>query len=398
MREAPLPTPLEDACRGVADPVVEWRRRIHRHPELAWEEHATAALVEEVLRGAGLEPRRVAGTGVLAAVRTGRPGPTVALRADMDALPIEERTGLPFASEVPGRMHACGHDGHTAILLGAASALAAARDALPVAEVRFLFQPAEEIGPDGGARALIAAGALEGVDAVAGLHLTPRLPSGRYETRPGAIAAAADHVEVEVLGRAGHGARPQEGVDALVAAAHVVTALQSVVSRERDPFATVVLTLGLVSGGTAPNVLPERVRLEGVLRSLDETARRRAHESIRRLAAGTAAAHGAKADVRVLDGAPPVVNDAAAAARALGIARALLGDDGAGETAPLTSSEDFGEYLRIVPGCFGFLGVGNPEVGAVHPVHTPEYRMDEAALAVGTRLLCAFACGLARGD
>jgi amidohydrolase len=360
----------------------------------AFEEHRTAELVERTLAAAGLAPERVESTGVVARLATGRSGPTVALRADIDALPIEERTGLPFASRVPGRMHACGHDGHTAMLLGAATALAEAPEELEAAEVRFVFQPAEEVGPSGGAREMLAAGVYDGVDVAAALHLTPRLPTGRFETRPGAIAAAADHVTIDVLGRAGHGARPQEGVDAVVAAASVVTALQSLVSRETDPFATIVLTLGRIEGGSAANVLAERVRLQGVLRSLDQAARRRAHEGIRRLATGAAAAHGAEARVEVATGSPSVVNDPDVAARALALAADVLGADAVGEAAPITSSEDFGDVLAAVPGCFGFLGVRNPEVGAVHPVHTPEYRMDEAALSTGTRLLCAFAAAL----
>jgi len=394
MNAASLPPRLEGACAEVAGRVVEWRRRIHRQPELGFQEHETAALVEGVLVGAGLEPRRAAGTGVVAAIATGRPGPVVALRADMDALPIAERTGLPFASEVPGVMHACGHDGHTAMLLGAACAIAAAPDEIQASEVRLLFQPAEEVGPEGGARAMLAAGALEGVEVIAGLHLTPRLPTGRYETRPGTIAAAVDHVRIEVIGRAGHGARPHEGVDAVAGAAHVVVALQSVVSRETDPMAAVVLTLGTVSGGCAANVLAERVVLEGTLRSFEPEHRDRAREAIRRVAAGTAAAHGAEARVEVPDGTPPVVNDPAVAARALALARDVMGEDSVGEAEPIASSEDFADYLARIPGCFGYLGVRNPAVGAVHPVHTAEYRMDEAALAAGTRLLCAFAAGL----
>ena len=351
-----------------------------------------------MLSRAGLEPRRVAGTGVVARITTDRPGPVVALRADMDALPIQERTGLPYASAVPGVMHACGHDGHTAMLLGAACALARVRDEIGASEVRLLFQPAEEVGPRGGARAMLDAGALDGVAVIAGLHLTPRLPTGRYETRPGAIAAAADHVRIEVTGRAGHGARPHEGVDAVAAAAHVVVALQAVVSREADPLTAVVLTLGTVEGGSAANVIADRVCLQGTLRTFAPEARRRAHEAIRRLAEGTAAAHGARARVEVADGTPPVVNDPEVAARALAVARGVLGEGSVGKAEPIASSEDFGDYLLRVPGCFGFLGVRNPEVGAVHPVHTPEYRMDEAALAAGTRLLCGFAARLGAGD
>ena len=207
----------------------------------------------------------MAGTGVVARITTDRPGPVVALRADMDALPIQERTGLPYASAVPGVMHACGHDGHTAMLLGAACALARVRDEIGASEVRLLFQPAEEVGPRGGARAMLDGGALDGVAVIAGLHLTPRLPTGRYETRPGAIAAAADHVRIEVTGRAGHGARPHEGVDAVAAAAHVVVALQAVVSREADPL-TAVRPHARHGGGRQRGERDRRPRCSGTRR------------------------------------------------------------------------------------------------------------------------------------
>jgi amidohydrolase len=388
----PVPEALLAACDAVADRVVDWRRRIHREPELAFREERTAGLVEDVLRGAGLRPRRMAGTGVVASLAIGGAGPVVALRADMDALAIEEATGLPFASRRPGVMHACAHDGHTAMLLGAACALAAAPAGVAASEVRFLFQPAEEAA--GGARAMIAAGALEGVDLVTGLHLTPHLPTGRYEVRAGALFAALDHVAIDVVGRAGHAARPHDGVDALVAASQVVLALQCVVSRDRDPLDPVVLTLGTIAGGSGPTALAGRVELRGTLRSFGARAASRAHESIRRLAEGAAAAHGAEARVTIEPGTPALVNDAEVAARALRTAAVLLGAEAVGESGPLCVSEDFAEYLRVVPGCFGLLGVGNRALGAVHPVHSPHFTMDEAGLATGTRLLAAFAARL----
>jgi len=394
-RAGPLPGALLEACDAVAPSVVAWRRAIHQAPELAFQEERTAGLVEEVLRGAGLVPRRLAGTGVVARLATGRDGPVVALRADMDALPIQEDTGLPFASRAPGVMHACAHDGHTAMLLGAACAIAAEPEGVAASEVRFIFQPAEEAA--GGARAMIAAGALEGVDVVAGLHLTPHLPTGRYEARGGALFAALDHLAIDVVGRAGHAARPNEGIDAVVAAAHVVVALQSAVSRERDPFEPVVLTIGTVAGGSGPTAIADRVALRGTIRSFSARAAQRAHEAVRRLAAGTAAAHGAQAQVAIERGTPALVNDPEVAARTLAIAADVLGPEAVGESGLLCVSEDFAEYLELVPGCFGLLGVANPALGPIHPVHSPRFTMDEAALATGTRLLAAFAARLGAG-
>jgi amidohydrolase len=241
---------------------------------------------------------------------------------------------------------------------------------------------------------MIAAGALEGVDLVAGLHLTPHLPTGRYEVRGGPLFAALDRLEIDVLGRAGHAARPHEGIDAVVAAAHVVLALQCVVSRERNPLEPVVLTLGTIAGGSGPTALADRVELRGTLRTFHAAAAARAHEAIRRLASGAAAAHGAEARVRIEPGTPTLVNDREVAARALAIAAELLGPGAVGESGPLCVSEDFAEYLLLVPGCFGLLGVGNPALGAVHPVHSPRFTMDESALTTGTRLLAAFAARL----
>lgn len=372
-------------CDAYGERIIEWRRALHRWPELAFEEHRTAALIERVLSEGGLEPERVAGTGVVASVRTGRPGPVVALRADMDALPLEERTGLPFASERPGLMHACGHDGHVAMLLGAALALAEAREQITGSEVRLLFQPAEESGC--GARAMIAAGALDGVDVVAGLHLSPHLATGRFETRPGAFLAAADDVEIRVLGRAAHGARPQDGVDAIVAAAHVVVALQSGLSRRCDPLAPRVLTIGAVAGGTARNVLAEHVSLAGSLRTFAGESRREAIRAIRECARAAAATVGAEATLEIREAAPAVVNDPRITAAAMSIAADVLGRDMIGQAQPKPQSEDFGEYAQRLPSCFALLGVRSVESGAVHSVHTHSYRMDESALPRGAGLL-----------
>src|SRR4051794_16486997 len=277
----------------VLEQVVEWRRHLHRHPELSFQERETAAFVAETLAGFdGLEIERPAENSVLARLHTGRPGRTVALRADIDALPIDEQSGVDFASENPGVMHACGHDGHTAMLLGAARLLAGARDQLPGGELRFLFQPAEEIAP-GGARDLVAAGAVDGVDFVYGCHLWTPLQFGKVAAMPGPFMAAADFFLLAITGRGGHGGLPHLADDVVAIGAQVVTNLQHVVSRRVDPLERAVLSVGAFHAGDAPNVLPDRAELAGTVRSFDRDVRERMPDLIEDVVRGVTSAHGA---------------------------------------------------------------------------------------------------------
>jgi amidohydrolase len=372
-----------DGVESVIDDVVAWRRHLHRHPELSFEERETAAFVAETLEGfgGGAEVERPAENAVVAHVRTGRPGPVVALRADIDALPIDEQSGVDFASENAGVMHACGHDGHTAMLLGAARLLAGATDELPGGELRLLFQPAEELAP-GGARDLVAAGAMEGVDFVYGCHLWTPLEYGKVVAMPGPFMAAADFFRLAITGRGGHGGLPHLADDTVAIAAQVVTNLQHVVARRVDPLERAVLSVGAFHAGDAPNVLPDRAELAGTVRSFDRAVRERMPELIEEVVRGVTAAHGAEYELDYRFGYQPVVNDEAAMA----LVRDAIRPDERADLAPIMGGDDFSAYLAEAPGCYAFIGAGDEDAGATFPHHHPRFRIDERALATGVRL------------
>ena len=378
-------------ARAAHAETVGWRRHLHRHPELSFEEHETAAFVARTLREIGLDPiEGVGGTGVVAHVHGARPGPVVALRADIDALPIHEDTGLDFASTRPGVMHACGHDAHTASLLAAARLLHDARDGLS-GTVRLVFQPGEERIP-GGALAMIEAGVLgemAGVGApvrMFGQHIAPPLPAGVIGVRSGAFMASADELYLTVRGKGGHAAQPEALVDVVLAQAHIVVALQAVISRNCPPGVPSILSFGRVEALGATNVLPDEARLVGTFRSMDEAWRERAHGLIRRTAEQTAAAFGATCGVEILVGYPALVNDPAAAAFARATAVALVGEAGVVDVPMWFASEDFASYAQRVPAAFSVVGVGSE-----HGLHTPRLLVDEAALVVAPAFLAALA-------
>ena len=360
------------------------RRALHRHPEPAFEEHRTAARLEEALAAIpDMTVRRVAGTGVLGRL-PGRSSsaPVVAVRGDMDALPITERTGVPWASETPGLMHACGHDVHAAWTVGAAHLLAAER---AEGDVVVLLQPAEEIGR--GALAVLASGALDDVAAIVGAHVDMRFPVGTLVAEPGPLAGATDEFHIVVRGRGGHAARPHETRDPVVAAAAIIAALQGVVARRLAPGEPAVVTVATVHAGNASNVIPEEVVLSGTLRTVRPETRTRLRDEVARTAEAAAAAHGTDAAVRIVPGTPPIVNADGPIAWARAAAARVLGPDPFRQLPePNLGGEDFAFYLERMPGCFLRIGAGSgdqPAPGA----HTPQFLPDERAVLVGATVL-----------
>lgn len=380
-----------DAARRKADRLVEIRRTLHANPELAFEEFETSSLVQNVMAELGLEMRTgVATTGVVGLLRGGRAGdgsPCVALRGDMDALPIHEETGLPFASRNPGKMHACGHDSHTTMALGAAMVLAEMRDELP-GSVKFLLQPSEEKLP-GGASVMIAEGALENpkVDAIFGQHVAPRVAAGAAGFFPGLMMASADEIYITIHGSGGHAAMPHLATDPITTACQIVVALQTIVSRTLDPFKPGVLTIGKIQGGSATNIIPEEVKLEGTLRAMDEEWREASHRRIEETIRGICEASGCRYDLFINRGYPALENDPWATSFAQSAAREMLGDAAVFDSPPMMGAEDFAYYLQNVPGTFWWIGAGTEEQGCVAGLHNPKFTIDESILPVGSALM-----------
>ncbi|MAG94182.1 MAG: peptidase M20 [Planctomycetaceae bacterium] len=360
--------------------LVELRRDLHRHPELGWQEHRTAGKICDFLDGLGVAYRReVAQTGVVAEIPGRRDGPCVALRADMDALPIIEETGLPFASEVSGVMHACGHDGHTTMLLGAAALLA--REEQPLVTVRLIFQPAEETGQ--GAKAMIAAGALENVAMIFGGHIDRHFPLGSVVVTDGPVNASSDTFSIRITGRGGHAARPHETVDAVVAGSLLVSALQTIVSREVNPAHPSVVTVGRFEAGTAANVIAGQAQLKGSIRSQDQDVRLSLHRAIERIAKSIGELHGAATDVRIKLGTSPVVNPRGATSLARRAATDVVEEENVLKMVTANmGGEDFSYYLDQIPGCYVRFGMAHD--GVCHfPAHSSRFDFDEHVIAVG---------------
>ncbi|MCK4412398.1 MAG: amidohydrolase [Candidatus Eisenbacteria sp.] len=376
--------------RELAPELIALRRHFHRYPERGFEEVRTAARIVEELRACGGYAIRteVAKTGIVADL-TGEAGsgPTVMLRADMDALRVqEENPHLEYASTHPGVMHACGHDGHMAMLLGVAKILARHRDRIR-GRVRLIFQPAEE--SPGGAEPMIAEGALQDPrpDVAFGLHLWSKLPTGYAATRPGPMMAYTEELYLRVHGKGGHGAYPHEGVDAIVAAAQLVVALQSIVSRNVDPIQSAVLTIGKIAGGSVMNALAESVTLDGTQRTFLPEIRELCMRRVAEVAAGIDTALGTSTEVEYVPRYPALVNDPEKTEFAAGVVEALLGEGHVQRDFLSMGGEDMGFYLREVPGCFLFLGAGNPEKQADAPHHNPHFNFDEDALQLGVEIL-----------
>lgn len=374
----------------VRETVVAWRRKLHQEPELSFHETRTAGFVAETLAGfGGLDISRPTATSVVARLIGKSGGPVLAMRADIDALPIQEANEHGFVSTSPGVMHACGHDGHTAMLLGAARVLASRRGELR-GEVRFIFQHAEEL-PPGGAADLVAAGVMDNVDLVIGAHLWLPLPFGQVGVKSGALMASPDTFRIVIEGAGGHAAMPQLTVDSIAIAAQVVTNLQHVVSRAVDPLASAVVSVTRISGGTAANVIPGTVELEGTVRTFDPALRERIPQLMERIIAGVTSAHGARYRWTYERGYHPVLNDEQATDLLRRSVVRALGASALTEAVPTMGGEDFSAYQQRAPGAFFFVGARNEELGIVHPHHHERFDLDERALDYGTRIFVAAA-------
>ena len=408
---------IRELGAGYEEEIIALRRHFHQHPEVGAHEVETSAFVCAKLDELGIEYRRVTGpcdpeitrgrtehigTGIIATIRgeaegaydaQGQPARRVALRTDMDALPIVERTGAEFASENEGVMHACGHDCHMAMMLGAARIINELRGQLR-GEVRIIFQPAEEISI--GARDMIAAGALDGVDALYGAHIWSEVKAGTISCEAGPRMANTDWFRFDIEGVSAHGSMPHKGIDAIVIAAEIVDALQVIVSRRTSPFEPVVITVGEIHGGTARNIMAGSAYLTGTLRTWHRDVRARIMDRMERIAGKTAHAFGGKIDFAFEEGNPSVVNDPACAEAARKAVVEVLGEDAVANYEGTLAGEDFAEYQRYVPSVFVFVGTNNPEIGADHPQHSCYYAIDESVLARGSMVAAQWACDMLR--
>lgn len=376
--------------------MVLWRRHLHQHPELSFREQGTSAWIANRLEELGCEVQRnVGGHGLIVTIKGEQPGPIIALRADIDGLPIQDEKACDYSSKVPGVMHACGHDGHTAALLAVAGFYSANR-ALLAGERRLLFQPAEEVTP-GGAIEMIRDGALEGVGVIYGVHLWTPLPYGSVASRPGPFMSSADEFVIDIEGKGGHGGLPHEAIDTIAVGSALVQGVQSIVSRNVNPLHPAVVTIGSFQAGTTNNVIAERCQLKGTVRSFDEKTRYMIHDRLETLVRHTCEMYGAKHEYKMRVGYPPVVNDNTEAERFFKIARSLFGDERVIEAEAITVAEDFSYYLNEKPGCFMFVGAGNPDCGASYSHHHPKFDIDERAMLHSARLLIGMAEGYA-GD
>lgn len=384
---------IEAVLGQILPEIADLRHELHQHPEIRFQERWTADRIARFLDAHGIPHRDglAKGTGIVATVE-GNGKRVVALRADIDALEIQEETGLPYASRIPQRMHACGHDGHTAILCGTGAVLMRLRDRLPCT-VRLLFQPAEEQA--GGARFMVADGAVDGVDAVFGLHGWPGLALGRIATKPGPFMASADFFRIVVRGRGCHGADPAAGIDPIVVAAHITTALQTIVSRELDPREPAIVTVAHIDAGATTNIIPDTAFMEGTIRSFDPRVDAALRESVDRVARNIAKALRATAETQFGGQSyPALVNSPDMTRHVCDCAADTLGPDAVEVLdRPVMVSEDFACYLEAVPGAFFFLGV-NANAGKPCPsLHTPQYDFPDAALPIGIRLMTRLALG-----
>ncbi len=376
---------LRTPVRELYPQVVNWRRQIHQHPELGFTEVRTAALIQELLQSWGIPYEAgIAQTGVVATISGSQPGRTLAIRADMDGLPIQEENPVPYRSQIPQRMHACGHDGHTAIALGTAKLLFEQRHRLP-GQVKILFQPAEE--SPGGAKPMIAAGVLEGVDAILGLHLWNNLPLGTIGLKSGPTMANTDRFYVQILGKGGHGAMPHQTVDAIVVGSQIISALQTIVSRNLDPLQPAVVTVGKFQAGDAFNVIAPKAELWGTVRTFDPVSAEVIPQRLEAIVAGVCQAYGALYELDYQRTYPAVYNHPEMTELVAKAVHLTLGDHARIHPEMSMGGEDMAFFLQQVPGCYFFLGSANPALGLTFPHHHPRFDFDETALALGMELL-----------
>ncbi|WP_339209588.1 amidohydrolase [Paenibacillus sp. FSL K6-3182] len=376
--------------------MINWRRHLHQYPELSFHERVTSSWIATQLSELGIEVQTgVGGHGLIATIKGDQPGPVIALRADIDALPIQDEKKCEYASKVPNVMHACGHDAHTSTLLAIASYYSANRSAI-CGERRLLFQPAEEVTP-GGAMPMIKDGALDGVDVIYGVHLWTPLAYGLVSSKPGAFMAAADEFVIDIVGRGGHGGLPHQAIDAIMIGSTLVQSVQSIVSRNVNPLHPAVVTIGSFQAGTTNNVIAERCRLKGTVRSFDEQTRMMIHDRLKSLVTHICQMHGAEFDYQMRIGYPPVVNDEEEAERFFKVGEKLFGESAVVRSEAITVAEDFSYYLEKVPGCFMFVGAGNESCGATYAHHHPKFDIDERAMQQAARLLIGMAEEYASG-
>lgn len=379
---------IKALAREFSPEVIAIRQHLHAHPELSYQEHETSAYVQQQLKGLGIPFEVKAATGVVGLLKGRNPGSrVVALRADMDALPIVEENEVPYRSTRPGIMHACGHDVHTSCLLGAARILAETREEWE-GTVKLIFQPGEEKNP-GGASLLIKEGVLQdpAPAAIFALHVNPQLEAGRLSFRSGKVMASADEIYITIKGKGGHAAAPHLTQDTILVAAQLIVALQSVISRNRDPFSPSVLSITSFQGGHTTNVIPSEVKLMGTFRAMDEDWRFRAHALIRQTATALAEGMGATLDLHIDVGYPTVYNHEALNASSRRLAETYMGAEKVEETEVRMGAEDFGYYSQQIPGCFFRLGTANREKGITAGVHTPRFNIDESAIEIGMGMM-----------
>jgi amidohydrolase len=376
--------------------LIELRRDFHQHPELGLREVNTAEKVGGVLKGLGIETKMlVHGPGVRGFLKGAMSGKTIALRADMDALPIQEETDVPYKSQNKGVMHACGHDAHIAMLLGAAMILSERKDGLK-GNVVFIFQPAEEIGV--GAKAMVEEEVLEGVDSIFGLHVYSTLPLGTFNYRPGALMAAGDFFDVKITGKGGHGGLPHLTVDPIVVAVNAINAIQTIVSREVDPLESAVVSICKMEAGEAYNVIPETATFGGTIRSHKPELRESLPKRVKEILDGVVSGMRGSYEFNLMSKFPATINDEKMTAFAVNVAKEILGGDKILLMKPLMGSEDFSFYLQKIPGTFAFLGVENKEKGIIYPQHHPKYEIDEDILPIGTTFHVAVALEYLKGE